>query len=92
VSTLFAAGGGRLAFGGRGGKMAGMKRSDIPAAEIIAACNAFHAGTAPTPDVALADKYPPKVVLAKMEQLIDRGVLECGVSTRTAWAVESAAR
>ncbi len=64
------------------------KRSDIADAEIIAACRAFHAGNAATPEAALASKYPPKVILAKMQQLLNRGVLECGVSLRTAWVVE----
>ena len=33
-----------------------MKCSDIPDDEIIAACRAYHAGTADTPDVALSGK------------------------------------
>jgi hypothetical protein len=66
-----------------------MKRSDIPEAEIFAACDAFHQRQAETPDIALADKYPPKVVLAKMQQLNDQGKLDYGVSPRTAWVVRS---
>lgn len=66
-----------------------MKTSDIPDAEIIEACRMFHAGKADTPDVALADKYPPKVILAKMQKLVDKGVLNCGVSLRTAWVEEA---
>lgn len=64
-----------------------LKRSDIPDAEIIAACNAYHCGTADTPDVALAHKYPPKLILAKMAHMDRRGILDYGVSLRTAWVV-----
>ena len=66
-----------------------MKRSDISDDEIIAACNAYHdapwLSTRQTPVEALADKYPPKVILAKMEQMDRRGILDYGVSLRTAW-------
>jgi hypothetical protein len=63
------------------------KTSDIPDAEILDACRAFKAG-GPTPDVALAHKYPVKVILAKMQKLVDRGWLDYGVSLRTAWVEE----
>jgi len=62
-----------------------LKRSDIPEADIVEACNRFHAGLAETPEKALANKYPPKLVLAKMEQLVQKGILDYGVSLRTAW-------
>ncbi len=62
-----------------------MKTSDITDAEIFAACDAFHKNGAPTPDIALADKYPPKVILAKMQKLSNQGRLDYGVSLRTAW-------
>lgn len=55
--------------------------------EMIAACRAFRTRTAPTPDVALADRYPVKVILAKMKQMVDRNILEYGVSLRTAWVI-----
>lgn len=58
---------------------------DIPDNEIFDACMNFHRGRAPTPDIALADRYPPKVVLAKMGKLVDQGRLDYGVSLRTAW-------
>jgi hypothetical protein len=64
-----------------------VKCSDIPDAEIIEAVRAFQRGEADTPDAALAGKYPPNVVLAKMQKLSDRGVLDYGVSLRTAWVV-----
>ena len=68
-----------------------MKTSDIPAEEIFAACDTFHANGvalgAQTPDIALADKYPPKLILAKMERLARQGKLDYGVSLRTAWVV-----
>lgn len=55
--------------------------------EIIDACNAFHRNVYknPTPDEALAHKYPAKVILAKMARMVDRGILDYGVSLRTAW-------
>lgn len=63
-----------------------IKRSDIPEEEILAACIAFHSHqTQQTPDESLAHKYPPKVILARMEQMCAKGILESGVSTRTAW-------
>lgn len=65
-----------------------MKRSDIPEQDILDACRAFHEHGAPTPDVALADRWPPKLILSRMEQLVEKGKLEYGVSLRTAWVVE----
>ena len=48
------------------------------------------AGKVPeTPDVALAGKYPEKLILRKMEVLDDRGFLEYGVSLRTAWLTDA---
>ena len=64
-----------------------VKSADIPEADIFAACDAFHNEGAPTPDIALADKYPQKVILAKMQKMENRGKLESGVSLRTAWVV-----
>ncbi len=64
-----------------------MKTSDISDAEILQACRDFHAGAADTPDVALAGKYPAKLILSKMRRLHDRGLIEYGVSLRTAWVV-----
>lgn len=65
-----------------------VKASDIPEQEILDACAAFHAGTGRTPDYALADKYPVKVIMAKMEKMVSRGKLEYGVSLRAAWPTE----
>jgi hypothetical protein len=58
----------------------------IPDNEVLAACRWSRAG-GPTPDESLAHKYPAKVILAKMEQMVRRGLLDYGVSLRTAWAV-----
>jgi hypothetical protein len=60
------------------------KRSDISDDMIFATIRRFHLGFAATPDVALADRFPAKVVLAKMQQLDDNGILDVGVSLRTA--------
>ena len=32
-------------------------------------------------------KYPERLVLAKMQKMVDEGKLECGVTLRTAWIV-----
>jgi hypothetical protein len=66
-----------------------MKCSDIPEAEIIEACRRFHAGeTTQTPDEALSDKYPVKIIMAKMQKMADKGRIEYGVSLRTAWPAD----
>lgn len=62
-----------------------IKRSDIPMQEIVDACEAFHEHRGPTPDVALSAKYPVKVILSRMDQMSEMGILECGVSLRTSW-------
>lgn len=66
-----------------------MKCSDIPEVEIVEACRAFHRQeTTQTPDEALAHKYPVKVIMAKMQKMSDKGILNYGVSLRTAWVEE----
>jgi hypothetical protein len=69
-----------------------MKRSDIPDEEILAAIREgkreLHAlRPYKTPEEMLAHKYPPKLILSKMERMIEKGILECGISVRTAWIV-----
>lgn len=66
------------------------KRSDITDEEILDACRRFHAEGCRglTVDMALAHKYPTKVILAKMQQMADRGLINYGTSLRTAWVVE----
>jgi hypothetical protein len=59
------------------------KRSDISDDEIIAVIRAqkdLPLLDRRFPEQVLADKYPPKVVLAKMQDMVDRGILEYGVS------------
>jgi hypothetical protein len=65
------------------------KRSDISTEEMIEAVRQYWQSPMvnPFPTDALADKYPPKVVEAKMQQLVDQGILDYGVSLRTAWVV-----
>lgn len=55
--------------------------------EIIDACIAWTLTRpfGPTPDMSLAHKYPVKVILKKMQKMVDAGILECGVSLRTAY-------
>ena len=67
-----------------------IKRSDIPEAEIVEACRAYHRHEAPSPDKALAHKYPVKVIFAKMDQMEGLGLLNFGGSLRTAWVEEAA--
>lgn len=62
-----------------------MKAAHITDEEILAACDAFHKEGAPTPEIALAGKYPPKLILAKMRKLADQDKIDYGVSLRTAW-------
>ena len=72
-----------------------MKRSDISEKEIIDACNMFRESnnkdtrilkeTRNTPDITLSNKYSAKIILAKMQQMVDKGILAYGVSLRTAW-------
>jgi hypothetical protein len=70
------------------------KRSDITDEEMLEAVRAFwreadagNVAGAQTPDVSLAHKYPVKVIMAKLDHLSDRGVIDYGVSLRTAWIV-----
>ena len=71
--------------------MSRVKCSDISEQEILEACREFHAKeTRLTPDVALCHKYPVKVILAKMQKMVDKGLLEYGVSLRTSWPVKGA--
>lgn len=61
------------------------QRSDIPVEEVLDACHVFHRQDGPDPWKALSQKYPGKVVLARLEQLVDQGWLDFGTSVRTAW-------
>lgn len=60
------------------------KTSDITDDEMLQAVRDFQNG-GPTPDIALADKYPVKVIMSKMRKLADKGILNYGVSLRTSW-------
>lgn len=70
---------------------------DIPDEVVLEACDDFHAELqifggaygALTPDEALADRWPPKLILAKMANMHRRGLIEYGVSLRTAWRVRA---
>jgi len=63
------------------------KCSYIPEALILRLSKEFHdrGPGHPTPDVGLADRFPAKVVLAKMDKLLDKGLVDYGVSLRTSW-------
>lgn len=60
-------------------------RHDVPVVEVLRACQRFHAGLGETPDKVLADRFPLKVIMARMDQLCDRGFIDYGVSLRTAF-------
>jgi len=60
--------------------------------DILEACRDFHAGIGPPCDEALAGKYPRESVMAKMEEMSDKGMLNWGVSLRTAWVEEDMVR
>lgn len=61
---------------------------DLPEAEVLEACRKFHGRQGDTPDVVLSDRYPVKIILGKMQKMVDKGLLEYGVSLRTAWVAE----
>ncbi len=67
-----------------------VKRSNVDPIEVLRASQAFHTDSYhnDTPEIALADRYPKKVILAKMDQMRGQGLLEVGVSLRTAWPTE----
>lgn len=62
-----------------------IQMKDISTEEIILAVNEFHKNKGDTPDVALANKYPPKMILLKMKKMVEQGILDYGVSLKTAW-------
>lgn len=62
-----------------------IQTKNISDQEIIDACNNFHNHCGDTPDKALANKYPEKVILSKMAKMEKKGILEYGVSLRTSW-------
>lgn len=53
--------------------------------EIIVACIKNHHADGETPDIALANKYSPDIILKTMDAMSDEGILGYGVSLRTAW-------
>lgn len=56
-----------------------MKRSNVTTSAVLAAVAERNRCAA------LFDQYPEKVVLAALEREDRRGLIECGVSLRTAW-------
>jgi hypothetical protein len=57
--------------------------------EILKICDLRHEGVLNTPDKVLANKYSQQEIYAKMEELEHRGLIEYGVSLRTAWTSDS---
>lgn len=58
---------------------------DLPTLVCLEALEAFHAGRAEAPLIALADRWPEKIIELKLEKLAARGLIEYGVSARTGW-------
>jgi len=64
------------------------KAADISERAVLAAIRDFHAHKGlPPPDESLG--LPLKVVEAKFRKLERRGLIECGVSLRTAWLTDA---
>jgi hypothetical protein len=69
-----------------------MSRKDITDEQVIMACDEFQSrryeGLFVT-DILMRDTgQPEKVCIAAMERAEKRGLIECGVSLRTAWVVK----
>lgn len=63
-----------------------MKRSDISDLEALDACWGYgEPDLEKHPFADLAERFPAKVVEAKLEQLCDRGLLDYGVSLSFPW-------
>lgn len=58
--------------------------------EVLEACRKFHAGQDTTPERALSDRFTHEETLAKMQQMVDDGLLNAEVSLRTAWVIDKA--
>lgn len=71
-----------------------VKRSDVAEIDVLRAVAAFHRALGrgdfkhPTPDEALADRYPVKLILARMRQLDREGLIDYGVSLRTGFLTD----
>lgn len=71
-----------------------MSRKDISDEEVVQACKDFHDGPkgvirpASWQLIAQRTGQAEKVVYAAMQRAFDRGLIEYGVSLRTAWATD----
>lgn len=69
-----------------------MKRSDISDLQVVACAIRWRNGTHPgfvTDMLARETGAPLKVAEAAMERAVSRGLLDYGVSLRTAWATDA---
>ena len=62
-----------------------VKRADVPVAAVTAHARLGHRFPECMPE------YPPRVVMARVRQLCDAGVLDYGVSEALPWVAESPA-
>lgn len=67
-----------------------MKCSDIPDGHVIELARQWQQDHSKpgVHDALTAEGIPPKLALAKIERLCDRGLLEYGVSPRCAWPTD----
>jgi hypothetical protein len=69
-----------------------VKRSDISDLMVCEATRVFSAGSGLRPMIDLyllsRTSAPMKVIHAALERAYDRGLIECGVSLRTAWLTD----
>ena len=70
-----------------GKKFRRFKCADLPDEELLDAIRNYHARHAPMPHIALAHKYPVKVILAKLDKLCRKNIIDYGVSLCTAFII-----
>jgi hypothetical protein len=67
-----------------------VKRSDVPDEHVIELAHAWRKGGSGVVGALVAEGVPEKVALRKVEHLIDRGLMDCGVSPYFAWPTDAA--
>lgn len=65
-------------------------RKDIPTIEVLKACDSFHSGDNKNGLEILREKFkcPEKIAFAAIERDLGKGLLNYGVSIRTAWVTD----
>lgn len=70
-----------------------MKTSDVPELDVLEAIETWReeyklTGIGNTPDVSLSTKFPVKLIMSRMAKLQNKGLIDVGVSLRTAWLTD----